>query len=345
MAKSDEFPRRRGEKRSSWRTFHRRLFLARRLVRGSADATTLIADTRAFFDIATGADDDGAIYPPDARAALRHDLAALRAEFDCAIDLVADGRYALTSLGRLALLDLPDADLEALAFLLSTFRESPLPNADRVDAVLDRIVTLLPADRQMRLGRHTRDVRFDLPQPTAPGVDQLLAKLRRSLGQQQVRFSYRSTYAEGAAVITHRVSPYELIFREGHIYLEAYVHDCGIPEFCGRYMFYRLDRMVSGSLNVLSDVVLPIRPSRPHYHLRYTLSPPVARQRDIALWFPGSEVIFREDGSALVSAETSDLWQARQILLRYREHCRVIEPLELITLICQSITAMSEVYQ
>src|SRR5690349_19376131 len=93
-----------GDKRSSWLTFHRRLFLVRRLIRGPADAATLIADAHAFF----GADAE--IYPPDARAALRHDLHALRDEFECDIQLDEQRRYALLDSGRLALLDLPNAD-------------------------------------------------------------------------------------------------------------------------------------------------------------------------------------------------------------------------------------------
>jgi hypothetical protein len=136
--------RRGGTKRDSWRTFHRRLFLVRRLIRGSADAATLIADTRAFFNQSDDAED---IYPADARTALRHDLAALRDEFECTIDRV-DGCYQIRDYGHLALLDLPDQDLEALAFLVATFAESPVPNAGQVDALFARVVELLPPDRR-----------------------------------------------------------------------------------------------------------------------------------------------------------------------------------------------------
>jgi predicted DNA-binding transcriptional regulator YafY len=51
------------------------------------------------------------------------------------------------------------------------------------------------------------------------------------------------------------------------------------------------------------------------------------------------------DGSAIIRAQTSDLWQARQILLRYREHCRVLEPPELIALMRESIERMAELYR
>jgi predicted DNA-binding transcriptional regulator YafY len=145
-------------------------------------------------------------------------------------------------------------------------------------------------------------------------------------------------------VVVHRVAPYQLLFRDGHTYLDAYCHDCGLPEYGQRFVLYRLDRIVAGSIVVLADRLPPTAPARRRYPLRYTLSAAVTRQRDIALWFPHSEVRFRDDGSALVLAETSDLWQARQILLRYREHCRVLEPPELVAMLRESVERMALLY-
>lgn len=329
-----------GTKRESWRTFHRRLFLVRRLVRGPADAATLIADTRAFFNQSGDVED---IYPSDARAALRHDLAALRDEFECTIDRIG-GCYYLSDYGRLALLDLPDSDLEALAFLLSSFEATSLPNAASVAALLDRVVALLPAERNQRLGRPNREVQLDLPRPSRSVAPDLLARLQRVLGLQQISFAYRSSFVSDETVIVHRVAPYGLLFRDGHHYLDAYCHDCGDPTIKPRYRLYRLDRMVSDSLRTLPDPLPALAPQRPSYQLHYRLDAAVARQRDIALWFPGSEVHFLPDGSAEVYAQSSDLWQARQILLRYREHCRVYAPTELVELIRASITRMAELY-
>ncbi|HMQ32728.1 MAG TPA: WYL domain-containing protein [Chloroflexaceae bacterium] len=341
MATTSPSPRRGGTKRESWRTFHRRLFLVRRLVRGPADAATLIADTRRFFNQSDDAED---IYPRDARAALRHDMAALRDEFECAISLDAKGRYAIADYGRLALLDLPDEDLEALAFLLSNFSESSLPNAGRVDALLDRIIALLPPERQGGLPRPARDVRLDYPSPSRSVAPHTLERVRRAMGRQQLGFAYRSAYAEGESVVLHRVAPYGLIFRDGHHYLDAYCHDCGDPALRPRYRLYRLDRIVEDSVRALPDVLPPIPPARPSYRLRYTLAPAVARQQDVALWFPGSLARFLPDGSAEITAETGDLWQARQILLRYREHCLVLEPPELVAMIRESVAAMAGRY-
>lgn len=338
---SDSPRRRGGTKRESWRTFHRRLFLVRRLVRGPADAAAIIADTRRFFNQSDDAED---IYPADERAALRHDLAALRDEFECVITLDRQGRYAIEEYGRLALLDLPDDDLEALAFLLSNFSESNLPNAGRVDALLDRIIALLPPERQRGLPRPARDVRLDYPSPSRSVASHTLTWVRRALGRQQLSFAYRSAYATGESAVLHRVAPYSLLFRDGHHYLDAFCHDCGDPTIKARYRLYRLDRIVEDSVRVLHDTLPPLPPPRPRYRLRYTLGPDVARQQDVALWFPESVARFQSDGSAEVTAETSDLWQARQILLRYREHCLVLEPPELVAMMREALTAMMDRY-
>ncbi len=329
-----------GIKRDSGQTFHRRLFLVRRLVRGPADAATLIADARDFFNVL----DIDDIYPADARAALRNDFRALRDEFGCCISLGEGRRYQLDDLGRLALLDLPDSDLEALAFLIANFSQSSLPNADQVDAVLDRIIALLPPDRRKLLDRQTRDVRLDHPQPSGEAIAGPLKKIKRALGRQEITFAYRSSFAQGDTVVQHRVAPYHLIFRDGHTYLDAYCIDCGVSDIERRYWFYRVDRIVPDSLRQLPNRLPPVEPPRPRYQLDYTLGPLVARQRDIALWFNNSEVTFYEDGSARIRAETGDLWQARQILLRYREHCRIHAPEELIAMMHESVLRMYVLY-
>ncbi|WP_254151193.1 WYL domain-containing protein [Candidatus Chloroploca mongolica] len=94
----------------------------------------------------------------------------------------------------------------------------------------------------------------------------------------------------------------------------------------------------------LHTTLPPLAPPRPVFRLHYTLDAVVARQRDVALWFPQSSVTFHADGSADVSAETHDLWQARQILVRYREHCIVHEPPELVTMMREASLAMAARY-
>jgi predicted DNA-binding transcriptional regulator YafY len=324
-----------GDKRSSWGTFQRRLCVVRRLVRGPADPDTLLA--------AVSAELGAECYPPDARAALRHDLTALRTEFGCRITFRSP-QYTLEHPGRLAILDLPDGELEALAFLETLVTESSLPNAPQLAALLTRVRTLLPDERQHELAQIE-----DQPQVDAPGIlyappADILSTLKRVLGQQEITFAYQSPHQTDGQSIQHRVAPYDLIYRDGHTYLDAYCYDCNLDELRCRYVLYRLNRIVPGSLTVLPQRLPPDAPPRPTYTVRYWLAPTVARQRDISLWFANGQVQFHDDGSALVTAETSDLWQARQVLLRYREHCRVLEPPELLQLIRDSLRKMVQAY-
>jgi predicted DNA-binding transcriptional regulator YafY len=324
-----------GDKRSSWATFQRRLGVVRRLVRGPAEPDTLIAAVQA--DLGT----EG--YPPDARAALRHDLAALRQEFGCVISFHA-GHYTLEHPGRLALLDLPDDELDALAFLEALVTESSLPNAPQLTALLTRVRALLPDTRQQQLAHIEEQPQVDVPAIGYTLPDSTLATLKRALGKQEITFAYQSPHQPDGRVVQHRVAPYDLLYRDGHTYLDAYCYACDLDGLSRRYVLYRLNRIVPGSLTVLPQRLPPGAPKRPTYTVRYWLAPVVARQRDISLWFTDGQVQFQDDGSAVVTAQTSDLWQARQVLLRYREHCRVLAPPELVTMIRESLGRMVQVY-
>jgi predicted DNA-binding transcriptional regulator YafY len=187
-------------------------------------------------------------------------------------------------------------------------------------------------------------VRLDYPSPSRSLEGPTLERLRRALGLQELSFAYRSAYAQGDGVVLHRVAPYGLLFRDGHHYLDAFCHDCGDPAIAARYRLYRVDRIVADSVRVLPEALPPIAPPRARHALHYTLGPDVARQRDVALWFPNSAVTFHADGSAEVRAEAGDLWQARQILLRYREHCRVHGPPELVAMMRETAGALAARY-
>lgn len=326
----------RGIRRSSALTNHRRLWLIRRMVRGPATPAELIADARRFFD--------DEIYPPSAATALRHDFDALRDQFECVIERDRDGRYALIDYGRLALLDLPDADLETLSFLVSLFAEGPTPNAPQVQALFDRILALLPPDRRKVYATSGPHLRMDTPQQGSSPNSDMLEQIRRNLGRQYLSFLYRSTFSAEHVIESHRVAPYRLFTRDGHTYLEAVCHAAPHREIEGRYVPYRVDRIVDGSLKVEPTSLPPGEPPRRSHPLRYRLTPHVALRRDIAIWFPRSAVTFLPDGSAEIQAEVTDLWQARQILLRYREQCEVLEPAELVQMMRESVALLQERY-
>lgn len=330
--------RRGGDKRSSQLIHRRRLFLIRRLIRGPATAQDLIDEANAAF-----IDVPERIYPADASAALRHDIAALRIEYGCAIERDDDGVYELRSPGNLALIDLPDSEIEAMAFLLDVYERSDLPIAAQINALLERIEALMPDDRRNLLHTLTVSPRVDRPQAPAEGVAEMMRLLKGVLRKREVEFDYRSPHTPDGAARHHRIAPLEFVYREGHTYLDAFCLESDVPELVGQFVLYRLNRIVAGSVRRLPHA-LRRDYRRPTYAVRYWLAPAVARQRDVAHWFPQTTIDYAADGSATVTAVTNDLWRAHQILMRYREHCRVLEPAPLIEMMRASIQRMFDMY-
>jgi hypothetical protein len=330
-----------GIKRSSWLTFRRRLLLVRTLLRAPATSAELVDA------INNELGEQG--YPEAATAALKHDFDALKGEYGCQIIYERSSRrYTLDDLGELALLDLPDPCMEALAFLEASFPEGGgLPEHANLRALLDRVVLLLPPARQAQHRKRRGTLRLGMGESRnkiEPGV---LAGVKQAIEERrELAFDYLSTF-DGDTPRRHRVAPYGITFRpEGHGYLDATVLEVAPKggEIINAAIDYRLDRIVQGTVEVLPTVLPPIRPTPPTYGLRYTLVPQVARRRDVAAYFPRTEITYHPDGSATVTAVITNLWQARQILLRYGDACLVHEPLELIALFCKTVEGLERLY-
>jgi predicted DNA-binding transcriptional regulator YafY len=65
------------------------------------------------------------------------------------------------------------------------------------------------------------------------------------------------------------------------------------------------------------------------YQLRYWLGPAIARH-SVSEHFAEQEVERHSDGSATITARITDLFEARQVVLKYGENCVVYEPPELV---------------
>jgi predicted DNA-binding transcriptional regulator YafY len=332
----------RGDKRGSWATFRRRLILVRRLLRGPATIDELIAAAEA----EQGAD----AYPPAAAIAVKHDLQSLRDEFGCAIGYSrAQQSYLLEELGDLALLDLPDDGIEALVSLDAAFPDdAPSGSHERIRLLINRLFALLPKARREQIGRP-----FTLPRvrwsasydEEIDSATMAVVKKALTLGRQ-LAFEYHSNYDPNNRPLHYQVAPYLLYFRDGHTYLDTTVLQAPpeFPQLAQRATQFRIDRIVSRSARMLHEMVPAQRPPQPTYTVAYDLAPAVARNRDVAHWFPQTEIFYRDDGSAHVTAQVTNLWQARQILMRYIEHCRVLEPPELVDMVRLTVSRMAAVY-
>jgi predicted DNA-binding transcriptional regulator YafY len=331
-----------GTKRSSWLTFRRRLLLVRLLLRGPASAADLIAAVQAELG------DEG--YPPSAASALKHDFDALKAEYGCQIAFQRErGVYVLADLGELALLDLPPECMEALAFLDASFPAgSALPEQANLRALLDRVLRLLPSARQQQHQRQRTAMRLTLPGSGRTRIDPtVLASVKRAIDERrELSFLYWSAF-DVDAPRRHRVAPYNVFFRsEGHGYLDATLLEVAPigGETIHATIDYRLDRIVPGTIQVLAKMLPPARPQPRVYTLRYTLLPIVARRRDVAAYFPNTQITYHDNGSATITAAVTNLWQTRQILLRYGTACEVLEPPELVALFRRTAEGLFALY-
>jgi len=332
-----------GTKRSSWLIFRRRLTLIRALLRAALTRDELIA--------VVNAEMRGEGYLGDVASALKHDLDALKSEYGCRIVFQRHlRRYALDDLGDLALLDLPDACLEALAFLDASFPAgAALPEHAAIRDLLDRVELLLPAGRRSEQRGRRAVLSLQLADSPASRIDPaVLATVKQAIVQRrELAFAYRSPRTAGPPM-RHRVAPYAIVFRpEGHAYLDATLIDSAprdplAPALAA--IHYRLDRIVPDSLTILPTMLPPERPEPPAFALRYQLLPAVARQRDVAAHFPDTAIAYHDDGSATVTATTTNLWQARQTLLRYGSGCVVEAPAELVELFRATIQELAAVY-
>jgi predicted DNA-binding transcriptional regulator YafY len=330
-----------GTKRSSWLTFRRRLLLVRTLLRGPAGGDELVAAINGELG------EQG--YPEAAAAALKHDFDALKGEYGCVIRYERPSRrYLLDDLGELALLDLPDPCMEALAFLDASFPAGAgLPEHAHVRALLERVQLLLPPKRQAQLRRQRSALRLRVGAGAKP-IDQLVLDIVKQACDQrrELAFDYLSTF-DGDTPRRHRVAPYGITFRpEGHGYLDATLLEVRPKggEAVHAAIDYRLDRIVPGSAEILPTVLPPERIAPPRYALRYTLAPQVARRRDVASYFPDTAIRYHDDGSATVTATVTNLWQTRQALLRYGDACVVHEPPELVALFASTARGLAAIY-
>lgn len=330
-----------GTKRSSWLTFRRRLLLVRTLLRAPATSAELVAAINAELG------EQG--YPEAAAAALKHDFDALKGEYGCSITYDRPSRhYTLADLGELALLDLPDPCMEALAFLEASFPEgSGLPEHANLRELLERVVLLLPPARQAQHRRRRSTIRLGVGRGAGRIDPDALAIVKYAVEERrELAFDYLSTF-DTDTPRRHRVAPYGITFRpEGHGYLDATVLEVTPTggEVVHAAIDYRLDRIVPGTIALLPTVLPPIRPSPPSYQLRYTLVPQVARRRDVATYFPNTAITYHDDGGATITATTTNLWQARQILLRYGDACLVHEPPELVALFWKTCDGLVRLY-
>jgi hypothetical protein len=335
----------RGKRESEWLVIRRCLAIIQRAQRGPASRDELIESvlTR------EGPEAYGEAKAQALYRRLENDL--LRIRQNLAVDLYFD-RQADSYVIRdtwLPLLDLPDEDLETIAWLEQTF-EPDSPQHDEVHGLLGRLRLYLGVDRQGVIERYRTALAIDLRQrdedEIAPavwdGLTEALVKRRR------IEFAYHSPQQEDGVPRRHVADPYDRYFDtvRGHYYLRGWCYYTDGP--LGRYdqqkyFAYRLGRI--HNLSILPHKLPPFPPSAPRYPVTYELVAKVARlgitqHRGIEI----EDIERREDGSVVVRGETENVFWTVRTLLHYGANCRVLGGAEMVGEMRRVVGEMAAVY-
>ncbi len=248
----------------------------------------------------------------------------------------------LTGLGTLTLLDLAGEDLEALALLFAAIDEGLLPRTQPLLRLRERLLALLPDEHRTQLAAIAPSPRLDGPTRTSGTVEAVIARLRPALGKAEISFQYRSL-TPADTVEQHRVAPYELFQRDGYTYLDAYCLGRAWPSCAGAISPTGWTALSPSRCAACPD-------GSPRCATRGAPTTAIAmsqRSPGAATSRCGSRTAhhgYDDEGGAVVEACITDLWYARNVLLRYREHCRVLEPPELVELMREAVSRMAEIY-
>lgn len=330
-----------GAKRSSWHTYRRRMTIVRLLLRHARSRDDLIKAVR--MELGEEA------YPEAQEAAFKHDLDKLKEEYNCQIVFKRkEGVYELQDLGELALLDLSDTVLDALKIIEQLGKL--LPGSINLSIFTDQIIRLLPPSRRDALLDRSSVLIKTQGQSHSPPEPSVIDKIRRAIRQrQELEFDYTGLNSDEPA--HYRVQPYGILIRpEGHIYLDANrvsvtpSHALPKTRNLSPVQEFRLDRIVADSIRMLPNKLPAERVGLQKYRIKYKLSKEVARRRDVASYFPETVFDYHSDGSATVTATVTNLWQTRQVLLRYGHVCTVLEPPELVEMFRETARGLYDIY-
>jgi predicted DNA-binding transcriptional regulator YafY len=327
----------------------RRLTILERLTRGPATRRELLEYVRARLG-------EGS-YGNSGVLAVRRDMDVLQNELECSFEPIDQRRWRLVGLGKLGLLTLDDDELLTVAQLQQifavrndgAFSDHSLPLNSRVTALLQRFLLNAGHATRLKLAQTIPTLKVVGPRTRRqrPELAETIRALELKCGRTQVAFRYRSLHTREQEPVRHEVYPYTILFREGQLYLEAFMLRNSLnSSLSNRWTEYRLDRIVPGSIQSLQRPLPAVRPPRPQHEVVYHLDARIAGRDDFSVPFDGAvEVARQPDGSAVVTVRTTvDLWLVSQFLLRYGQFCRVLAPERLVADLRATTRAMAALY-
>jgi predicted DNA-binding transcriptional regulator YafY len=271
----------------------------------------------------------------------------LKESFQCTLHYErGTDSYTLERIER-ALLDLSPEAVRGFAFLQSIFRSDSAPMSEDVQALLDRLLTLLPSERRREVEQAPSVLEIDLQVRDQDFIaPEVWEGVQRAIRQhRQLEFAY-SAKKDGDRV-KHIVEPLRCTFDpvRGHYYLHTLrvetISVNGAKRWADNVIYsYRLGRM--SEVRVLpTHFVAGQRIKR--FELRYVLSADLAR-KGVTQHFPDSTIIPHSDGSVEVVASSTDIFSDVRRLLHYGANCRVIGGDAAVDEMRKLVRGLAEVY-
>lgn len=227
-----------------------------------------------------------------------------------------------------------DEELDLLALIRASFGPRH-PQAERVHALLERLVADLPFERRQRYERHPA-----LRVALQPAIDytpyrQRIDRLQHAINAgRRLWLRYRNT--QGRVVVHEQIEPHALEYYERHFYLVAY------SLRSGAFHDFRVDRMLE--LRELEHLPPLDARERPLVTFQYRLSATLARS-GISQRFESQRILrFEADGAVVIEARARSEFVVIQTLLRYRAHAELLGPPELRARMLTEIAALAKRY-
>jgi len=269
------------------------------------------------------------------RYQFRRDLSALRLHYQIEFD-THQKRYHLleTPFG----LSFDQKRIAAFALALNTFQQMTISYANDVQDLFSFLLSRLPEDQQKAIVEQRSALNIEFHEKTDySNIDpSTLNEIERAiLRRQQLEFTYRSP--RKGEEVRHVIEPQPLTYKDGHIYLHgwsvAYQND----------LHFRLDYILPSTAKMLNKRISQLPPSQRTYILRYHLTPMIARN-SVSEQFPKQKTEKHPDGSATITAKVDNLFDVRQIMLKYGENCTVESPPELVKMMQPVATHFARTY-
>jgi len=339
----------RGRRESTWMVIRRCLAIIRRVQRGPASREDLLDVVR----VAGDKQGFGSADPEESALKLRLDKDLRRIRERLMVDVYYDAQvdgYIIKDTW-LPLLDLPDDDLETLAWLEEAF-DCQSPKHDQVHALARRLRFYLAPERVAVIDRARSALEIDLRQRDEDEIRPAIwsALTKAYVTRRQLELLYLSpahAEEEERRHIVEPYRPYHFDTTRGHYYIKAYCREVTGPHgrWCpNKYITYRVGRIREAE--VLPTKLSPTIPKSPTYPVEYALAPHIARlgvTRHAAIEIHNIER--GEDGGAVVRGETDSVFWTVQALLHYGADCEVLGGVEMRREMKRAVTAMASVYE